>query len=44
MTCGGPEGLISITFFKERGGKTSSVGQEHYILKTIQELPTIGVL
>ena len=34
MTCGGPEAFTSTTIFEKGGGKTSSVGQEHYILKT----------
>ena len=34
MTCGGPEAFTSTTIFMKCGGKTSSGGQERYILKT----------
>ena len=33
-TCGGPEDFTSTTSFKKYGGKTSSGGQERYILKS----------
>ena len=37
--CGGLEAFTSITIFTKCGGKTSSGGQERYILKTYLELP-----
>ena len=33
-TCGGPKTFTSTTIFKKCGGKTTSGGQERYILKT----------